>query len=78
MGITNKRLRITRDGVLFVVGVLGIAHETLIAQTDRPTLLLLFAAMVGLPAFLNKDEKRQEQDKDKEDGGDRREPADRP
>lgn len=65
MSISDKRLRITRDGILFVSGLIGIAHETLIAKTDRPTLLLLFAAMIGLPAFLNKDEKEQR----KEDGG---------
>jgi hypothetical protein len=64
MGISDKRLRITRDGVLFVIGVLGIAHETLIADADRPTLLLLFAGMVGLPAFLHKDEKAQQKEKE--------------
>ena len=69
MSISDKRLRITRDGVLFVIGVLGIAHETLISKADRPTLLLLFAGMVGLPAFLHKDEKAQRDDKDKEEVG---------
>lgn len=59
MAITDKRLRITRDGVLFCVGLIGIAHETLIAKADRPTLLLLFAGMIGLPAFLQRDEKSQ-------------------
>lgn len=58
-GITKRRLRVTRDGILFFAGLLGVVHETLIAKTDRPTLLLLFAAMMGLPAFLNKDEKEQ-------------------
>lgn len=67
MAISDKRLRITRDGVLFCIGLIGIAHETLIAKTDRPTLLLLFGAMIGLPAFLRKDETQQR----KEDGGDR-------
>lgn len=43
------------DNVLRVVGLLGVAHETLVNNVDRPTLLLLFAAMIGLPAFLNKD-----------------------
>lgn len=46
-----------RDTVLFVVGLLGVAHETLIAHAERPTLLLLFGAMIGLPTFLGKDEK---------------------
>lgn len=71
MSISDKRLRITRDGVLFVIGLLGIAHETLVSKADRPTLLLLFAAMVGLPAFLHKDEKRQaKEDKEKQDAKD--------
>lgn len=49
--------KFVRDTVLFVVGLLGVAHETLISNADRPTLLLLFAAMIGLPAFINKDSK---------------------
>lgn len=43
-----------RDAALFVAGVLGVAHETLGNQPERPTLLILFAAMMGLPAFLQK------------------------
>lgn len=50
-------VRFTRDGVLFLVGLAGIIHETLLSDSDRPTLLLLFAAMVGLPAFLRQDER---------------------
>lgn len=41
-----------RNVTLFVCGLLGVLHETLWANGDRPTLLLLFAAMMGLPAFL--------------------------
>ena len=41
-----------RDVLLFVTGLGGVAHETLLTATDRPTLLILFAAMMGLPAFL--------------------------
>ena len=46
-----------RDVILFVVGVLGIAHETLVSGVERPYLLALFAALVGLPAFLKIDRK---------------------
>lgn len=46
-----------QKAVLFTAGLLGVAHETLVSAGERPTLLLLFAAMVGLPAFLAKDEK---------------------
>lgn len=53
------RIRITRDGILFVTGILGIVYETAISKAERPTLLLLFAAMVGLPAFLQYDQRKQ-------------------
>jgi hypothetical protein len=48
---------IGRNSVLFVVGLLGVGHETLFNNSDRPTLLLLFAAMIGLPAFIGQDAK---------------------
>jgi hypothetical protein len=46
-----------RDALLFFCGMGGVFHETLMAKTERPTLLILFAAMMGLPAFLRSDEK---------------------
>lgn len=36
--------------------MLGVAHETLLQHSERPTLLILFAAMMGLPAFLTSTE----------------------
>ena len=45
-----------RDALLFFGGLLGVAYETLGASAERPTLLLLFAAMMGLPAFLKSGE----------------------
>lgn len=56
---TKRRLKISRDGVLFAAGLLGVLHETVLSTEDRPTLLLLFAAMMGLPAFLRADEARK-------------------
>lgn len=56
--------RVTRDTVLFVSGLLGILHETVIADSERPTLLFAFMAMVGLPAFLRADEKRSDREAD--------------
>lgn len=41
-----------RDVALFIGGMLGAIHETLLTTAERPTLLILFAAMMGLPAFL--------------------------
>ena len=46
-----------RTTVLFGAGLVGVAYETLVSQADRPTLLILFAAMMGLPLFLRADEK---------------------
>jgi hypothetical protein len=41
----NRHFRLKRDTILFGVGILGIGYETLAHQAERPTLLLLFAAM---------------------------------
>jgi choline-glycine betaine transporter len=52
-----------RDILLFVGGLAGVFHETVLATgAERPTLLILFAAMMGLPAFLRQDDKRQPKD----------------
>lgn len=56
-------LRTIRAVVLFVGGIAGIGYETLIEQGEKPTLLILFAAMIGLPYALGKDEKRRDEDK---------------
>jgi hypothetical protein len=60
----KRRFRLTRDSVLFTLGLVGIAYETLAHQAERPTLLLLFAGMIGLPAFLRGDEHHQDDPKD--------------
>lgn len=60
MGTATKRtLKFSRDSILFAAGLLGVLHETLLSDQDRPTLLLLFAGMMGLPAFLRADESRK-------------------
>ena len=41
-----------RDLVLFFGGLLGVMHEVFFTSFDRPALLVLFAGMMGLPAFL--------------------------
>lgn len=51
-----KRLRSIS---LFLVGLGGVVYEVTVDGTDRPTLLVLLAAMMGLPAFLGTDEKRR-------------------
>lgn len=52
----QRKARITRDSVLFAAGLAGVFYETVFDRADRPTLLLLFGAMMGLPAFLRSDE----------------------
>jgi hypothetical protein len=49
----------SRDLTLFIVGLGGIIHETVVAPSSDPQLLVLFGAMIGLPAFLARDEKKQ-------------------
>jgi hypothetical protein len=46
-----------RDILLFIIGVLGVFHETVVTTTDRPTLLILFAAILGTPLFLKNGDK---------------------
>lgn len=58
-GGARRRFRITRDGILFVTGLLGIIYETLISRGDNPSLLIIFGAMCGLPAFLKADERNK-------------------
>ena len=53
-----SKTKITRDSILFVFGIAGIAYETIVSGIDRPTLLILFAGMIGLPQFLKADEKK--------------------
>lgn len=55
---------ITRDMILFITGLAGIAYETIVGQADRPTLLILFGGMVGLPAFLASDERNKQNHND--------------
>lgn len=64
-GIQMPRWKNVRDIVLFVAGIAGVFHETVMAATERPTLLLMFAAMMGLPAFLRTDEKEHEEEQNR-------------
>jgi hypothetical protein len=50
-----KNWQATRDIILFFGGLAGVFNETVLNTTERPTLLILFAAMMGLPAFLRND-----------------------
>lgn len=54
----------TRDIILFFGGLAGVFNETVLTTTERPTLLILFAAMMGLPAFLRQDDKARAKDEE--------------
>jgi hypothetical protein len=57
-----RNVKLTRDGILFVGGLAGIAHETLVWDgTERPILTGVFVAMCGLPAFLIQDRAKANQ-----------------
>lgn len=55
--------KVTRDSALFAGGLVGVGWQTFMESADRPTLLLLFGAMMGLPAFLRLDERAAEKAK---------------
>jgi hypothetical protein len=55
-----NRWHLIRDVILFVGGLAGVANEALRYGGERPTLLLLYAAMMGLPAFLRADESKKD------------------
>lgn len=52
-------MKLTRSAILFAAGVIGITSETVYSlqyhETPDPTLLILFAAMLGLPIYLSQD-----------------------
>lgn len=55
--------RLPRDLILFLVGVAGIAHETIrYGIGERPFLITAFLGMMGLPVWLRKDERAIETD----------------
>jgi hypothetical protein len=48
----SKRKTLTRDQILFATGLVGVVHEMFFTSLERPTLLIVFAAMMGLPFLL--------------------------
>lgn len=64
----GKWPKVTRDSLIFVVGLGGIINESFIRSGDpRMELLILFASMCGLPAFLRFDEKKKDDGDDRSD-----------
>lgn len=60
-----------RDILLFFGGLAGAFHETVLVTgaVERPTLLILFGAMMGLPVFLRQDEKHKQAQRNSQDEG---------
>lgn len=50
-------VKLTRDLVLFIGGLIGLLHETFYVEEPREVLVLAFLAMTGLPAFIHLDER---------------------
>ena len=46
-----------RTIILFFGGLTGVFYEMLFQHPADPSLVVLFAGMMGLPLFLHKDEK---------------------
>jgi hypothetical protein len=59
--------RWTRDRIIFLGGLAGVGYETLVTHGERPALLVLFASMLGLPAFLKKDDKAADEEREPDD-----------
>lgn len=55
-GGAKQAIHLRRDTVLFIAGLAGVVYETAFENVERPSLLMLFAGMMGLPAFLRRDE----------------------
>ena len=60
-----KFTKAMRDGLLFFAGLGLTINEALRTASERPTLLLLYAAMMGFPFLLRADEARGTQNGDK-------------
>lgn len=44
----TARIRRFRENVRFAAGLAGLGYETVVDHSDRPVLLAVFAAMVGI------------------------------
>lgn len=54
-----QKLHVTRDTLLFIIGAVVFLHEAFIpaTQAERPTILFLSAAMMGLPLILRAEDR---------------------
>ncbi len=59
-----RPIRITRDGILFALGIAVVLHELLIQDTVRPEFLLLATTLMGAVPFLQKGDKEADKRRD--------------
>lgn len=57
--MSKERYQLVRDATLFLGGLAGVVHETVVALQERPALLMLFAVMMGLTAYARTDDARK-------------------
>lgn len=60
----KRHLSISRDTLLFVVGLALTINEGLFRKADRPSLLILYGAMMSLPAYIQVVEKKKAKKED--------------
>lgn len=53
-------VKIGRDSLIFLLGAYAFIHELTRTGSERPQILIMSAAMMGLPLIIRGDEKRQE------------------
>ena len=56
--IDKKVAKDIRDIIIFLIGTVGIIHEEFFSDKDRPTLILLYGAMLGVTTWLRLDERK--------------------
>jgi hypothetical protein len=60
VAITEATIHHVRSAALFITGLGVFVYEVGFNEGERPTILILAAACMGLPAFLGLDERRKE------------------
>lgn len=53
-------VKIFRDAAIFILGAYAFIHELSRSGSERPQILIMSAAMMGLPLIIRGDEKRHE------------------
>jgi len=54
--LTAMTAKQVRDATTYLIGAGGLIYETVVGGAEKPTLIIAFVGMLGLPLFLKKDE----------------------